>query len=43
MAITQQTSSRHTLTDARVDFFWEHGYLHIPEVFTAEETGCLVG
>lgn len=23
------------------NFFWEHGYLHIPEVFTAEETAEL--
>ncbi len=25
------------LSKEQVEFFWEHGYLHIPEVFTAEE------
>ena len=31
----------HTLTDTQVESFWEHGYLHIPEVFTAEQTDAL--
>ena len=26
------------LNPKQVDFFWEHGYLHIPKVFTPEET-----
>ena len=26
------------LNQGQVEFFWEHGYLHIPEVFTADET-----
>nr|MCS5614152.1 phytanoyl-CoA dioxygenase family protein [Candidatus Poribacteria bacterium] len=25
------------ITSERVDFFWQHGYLHIPQVFTEEE------
>jgi ectoine hydroxylase-related dioxygenase (phytanoyl-CoA dioxygenase family) len=29
------------LSKEQVEFFWEHGYLHIPEVFTAEETDDL--
>ena len=26
------------LSEKQVTFFWEHGYLHIPQVFTPEET-----
>ena len=29
------------LNPKQVDFFWEHGYLHIPEIFTSEETVAL--
>ena len=29
------------LNQEQSEFFWEHGYLHIPEVFTAEETDKL--
>ena len=25
------------ITSERVGFFWQHGYLHIPQVFTEEE------
>jgi len=41
MTEVTQTSTRHTVTDAQVDFFWEHGYLHIPDVFTADEADAL--
>lgn len=38
MTLTASTLSRRTLTDAEADFFWEHGYLHIPGVFSPDET-----
>jgi ectoine hydroxylase-related dioxygenase (phytanoyl-CoA dioxygenase family) len=41
MTTMTQAIPRHTLTDDQVDFFWEHGYLHIPEVFSQDETDTL--
>jgi len=38
MATMTQTTPRRILTDAQAEFFWEHGYLHIPGVFSQDET-----
>lgn len=41
MTTTAQDILRPTLDNDQADFFWEHGYLHIPNVFSVEETDRL--
>jgi len=41
MTDLMETSASPTLTEAQAAFFWEHGYLHIPGVFNADETNSL--
>ena len=41
MTTTTSTPPHPVLTDAEVNFFWEHGYLHIRDVFSGDETDVL--